>query len=56
MKGKKNREKQSKSECKKERQNSFPAALILEGKKKSPNNLAHVSEKMRAAKNEYDTP
>jgi len=31
--GKKNREKQSKSECKKEREKSFPAALILEGKK-----------------------
>lgn len=40
----------------KEREKSFPTALILEGKK-SPNNLAHVSlEKMRAAKNGYNTP
>lgn len=42
-------------EREKEREKSFPAALILQGKK-SPNNLAPVNlEKMRAAKNAYNT-
>lgn len=40
-----------------EKEKSLPHCFDFGRKKKSPNNLAHVSlEKMRAAKNGYNTP